>query len=901
MNKKISAKRITGIIFSVIFIAAFLFGLVWAIINWETVKQSFSGTQLYTAEQVEQIKEDTYNEALKDKDSYLELINNLRDEKINLTDELSQAKIDITSLQNANKEYQTSVETLTAEKEFLTGEVTNLTAVKIENEQTISNLTTDIENYEIQISNLNLDIENNQNTISQLENQITLIEQEIASLQDINEDNEATISELTQQKSDFETQIINLNAQISSKTQEINTLNSTITSLNNMVAKLQSTNDIQAQTIENLNSQIVSLNSQISNLTFQINNNSGLVSSLNFKIAQLENTIAYYEEYIAGLENGTQIVVTFEFNGSVYNVQVINKGSKLSLVEPTSTEYVIFNYWQLEDGTRIDLNTYTFEKSTKVIANITYKYNVNFYVDNSSINEQIIIKDGYSVEPENPVKSGYDFDGWSLDGKTVINVSETKITKNTIFYAVFTKLYTVEFNDGTSIINSQTVRNGEFANNVDIEDTTYKIFNGWLYNNSLVNVPTFAISSDTVFIASYTYKYDVTFKVEEQTHNSQIIASGNFASEPTAPTKTGYTFKGWSLDGQNIVNLNSTPITATTTFIAIFEINTYTVTFDTGDTNTTTTQQVTYNSSPSEPATPIKDGYEFEYWTLNKENMVNVTDIAITDNTTFYAVFSYYDFVATTWNGLENLNGRYVWTANDNVYYSNSTNQYVLNKETNTWSSISWTILDTVTIFDSSNVWTDNLNYYYTAGINTYKINFETFELEKISSSTGISNFRATDVWTDGINTYYSRGYSNHYVLNKETFTWEAKTWNGNYEDVFGSEIVNVGEEIYNFGGAYSNFKLNKQTETWEASGFISGIGSIAITGIVPYLNNVYYVYQNNLLLLDLEAQNYKVITNLSTLDTSLNNECFWCSADNMYYSRGPNQYILTKIFVYCE
>ena len=515
--------------------------------------------------------------------------------------------------------------------------------------------------------------------------------------------------------------------------------------------------------------------------------------------------------------------------------------------------------------------------------------------------DQIIVKNGYATKPINPTKTGYEFDGWSLDGQTVIEVSETPITKNTIFYAVFTKLHTVQFNDGTQVIDTQSVRNGEFAETVDIEDTTYKVFNGWLYNNSLVEVSTFTISSDTLFTASYTYKYDVTFKVDEQTHNSQIIASGNFASEPTEPTKIGYTFKGWSLDGQNIVNLNSTPITSTTTFIAIFEINTYTVTFDTGDTNTTTTQQVNYNSSPVEPTVPTKDGYEFEYWTLNKEDMVNVTDIAITENTIFYAVYSYYDFVATTWSGLENLNGRYVWTANDNVYYSNSSNQYILNKETNTWSSISWTILDTVITFNLSNVWTDNVNYYYTAGTNTYKINFETFELEKISSSTGISNFNADYVWTDGINTYYSSGFSNHYVLNKETFTWEAKTWNGNHANISGLYIVNFGEDIYSLGGLGYMLKLDKQTETWEKISSVFGLTALVGYNILECSNNFYYAYQNNLLLLDLEADTNKVVIDLSTLDTSLNEGCFWTTADNMYYSRGPNQYKLTKIFVYCE
>ena len=123
--------------------------------------------------------------------------------------------------------------------------------------------------------------------------------------------------------------------------------------------------------------------------------------------------------------------ITAEFNGAVYNVQVINKGSKLSLIEPTSTEYVIFNYWEDEEGNQVDLSTKTFNESTKLIANVTYKYDVNFYVDNASVDDQIIIKNGYATKPANPQKSGYEFDGWSLDGQTVVEVSETPITKNT--------------------------------------------------------------------------------------------------------------------------------------------------------------------------------------------------------------------------------------------------------------------------------------------------------------------------------------------------------------------------------------------------------------------------------------------------------------------------------------
>ena len=41
-----SAKKIIGIIVSVVFIAAFVFVLGWGIINWNKVKDGFSGSGL---------------------------------------------------------------------------------------------------------------------------------------------------------------------------------------------------------------------------------------------------------------------------------------------------------------------------------------------------------------------------------------------------------------------------------------------------------------------------------------------------------------------------------------------------------------------------------------------------------------------------------------------------------------------------------------------------------------------------------------------------------------------------------------------------------------------------------------------------------------------------------------
>ena len=585
--------------------------------------------------------QDGYDTALPAKDVYENTIKELQAE---LSDVTTQYELVVSS----NESYKAQVEQLTAQKTELESSVATLTQTKTENEQTIASLTTQVDNSNKQVEDLTADLADVNEQVEDLTADLADVNEQLEELQADAVTNASTIAQLLQDKSGLENQITNLNSEISTKTQQINTLQDNIINLNNLISQLQSTNELQAQTISNLNAQIVSLNTQISNLTLQINNNSGLVSTLNQKITQLENSIAYYEEYIAGLETGTQIVITAEFNGSVYNVQVINKGGKVSLVEPTSTDYVIFNYWQLEDGTQIDLSTYTFNESTKIIANVTYKYDVDFYVDNVSISDDIIVANSFATAPSNPSKSGYEFDGWSLDGSTVLDVSSYAITKNTIFYAVFAKLHTVQFDDGTKIIDTQTVRNGEYAEDVEIEDTTYKIFVGWMVAGSIVDVESYVISYDTVFTASYTYKYDVTFMSDSSEYDTQIVTSGNYATEPEQPTKTGYTFLGWSINGSDIVSVTSISITANTTFLALWQINSYVVQFDDG-TNIVNTQSINYGGYATAPATPTKTGYLFKGWSLDGSNVVIVTSTAITQATTFVALWDK-TYVVTYYN-----------------------------------------------------------------------------------------------------------------------------------------------------------------------------------------------------------------------------------------------------------
>ena len=583
-----STGKVFTIIFSILLVVVLGFGITWICINADKVKEGMSGSALYTEEDLENAHQDGYNEALENEQEYLTLINEYRDTITNLTDTVSQLNLQIQTLTNANNDYEKQIETLT-----------NL---KTQNEATISSLNATIE------AN-NITIASNNETISSLTVQV----------EELEEDKENNLA-------------------------QINSLNTQISNLQAVNTQLENTNTSNLSTIATLNSQIQSLNSQISDLIYSSSNSTSIINSLNAQIDKLEDSIEYYESVISGLTTEGKVAVTFEFAGAVHNVQIVPTGSTVSVTTPTSTDYVIFNYWMV-DGEQIDLSTYTFSESTKVIANVTYKYDVKFMTDDETThNSQIVTSGSCATLPEEPTKTGYDFDGWSLDGVTIIdNIATTPVTGNVTYKAVFTKLHTVTFMSENEVEDTQTIRNGEYATYVSIESTTYKVFNGWTLNGALVDIASQKIVADTTFIASFTYKFDVKFKVDNTDYDSQIITSGSFATLPTAPTKEGYSFKGWSLTegGEVINNIESTAVTQNVTYYAVFEINAYTVTFMSDGSIYGEVQTISHGSYASLPTAPIKEYFVFEGWSLteNGEIVSNIDTIAVTQTTTYYAIF----------------------------------------------------------------------------------------------------------------------------------------------------------------------------------------------------------------------------------------------------------------------
>ena len=102
------------------------------------------------------------------------------------------------------------------------------------------------------------------------------------------------------------------------------------------------------------------------------------------------------------------------------------------------------------------------------------------------------------------------------------------------------------------------------------------------------------------------------------------------ATLPTDVTRTGYTFKGW-YDNENLTGSPVTAISNTETgnkeYWAKWEINQYTITFDTAGGSTVASITQDYGTAITAPADPTREGYTFIGWdkaiptTMPAENM----------------------------------------------------------------------------------------------------------------------------------------------------------------------------------------------------------------------------------------------------------------------------------------
>ncbi|MBQ7584117.1 MAG: InlB B-repeat-containing protein [Lachnospiraceae bacterium] len=149
--------------------------------------------------------------------------------------------------------------------------------------------------------------------------------------------------------------------------------------------------------------------------------------------------------------------------------------------------------------------------------------------------------------------------------------------------------------------------------------TTY-IYHGLRYT---YDADARSIYSAELSLSDTDYYYTVNFDTggKGTTPDAQTVAPESTVIRPEDPVETGYTFSGWHRDAACTEpwDFDTDTVSGDMTLYGGWNINVYTVSFDSVGGSSVSSQQVEYNSAAAEPEAPVREGAVFKGWYADRE------------------------------------------------------------------------------------------------------------------------------------------------------------------------------------------------------------------------------------------------------------------------------------------
>ena len=232
----------------------------------------------------------------------------------------------------------------------------------------------------------------------------------------------------------------------------------------------------------------------------------------------------------------------------------------------------------------------------------TNKYTITF--DTNGGSEIALITQDYGTEittPDNPTRKGYTFKGWDKE------IPETMPAENITVKAQWEiNQYTITFDtNGGSEIAPITQDYGTEITAPDNPTRKGYTFKGWDKE-----IPeTMPAENMTVKAQWEINQYTITFDTNGGSEIAPITQDyGTEITAPDNPTRKGYTFKGWDKE------IPETMPAGNITVKAQWEINQYTITFDTNGGSEIVPITQDYGTEITVPDNPTRKGYTFKGW-----------------------------------------------------------------------------------------------------------------------------------------------------------------------------------------------------------------------------------------------------------------------------------------------
>ena len=250
-----------------------------------------------------------------------------------------------------------------------------------------------------------------------------------------------------------------------------------------------------------------------------------------------------------------------------------------------------------------------------------------------------------------PTRTGYTFNGWytaQTGGSQVTTSTKVTITSAQTLYARWTAntyKVTLDVNGGTATITEFNVTYDGTYSSLPTPTRTCYTFNGWYTaqtgGSQVTSSTKVTITSAQTLYARWTANpYNVVFNGNGSTSGDVYSQSFTYdkaqALQQNAFQKIGYHFVGWATsatgskvynDKQSVTNIAGT--NTSVTLYAIWQANTYTVTFNANNgVGTMNSLSMTYDAEAVNlPTNTItREGYIFKGWSTSLDGKVLLHD-----------------------------------------------------------------------------------------------------------------------------------------------------------------------------------------------------------------------------------------------------------------------------------
>ena len=303
------------------------------------------------------------------------------------------------------------------------------------------------------------------------------------------------------------------------------------------------------------------------------------------------------KEYWAKWEINQYTVTVKPENGKADIIITQDYGTPITAPDNPTRKGYTFKGWDKEIPETMPAENITVKAQWKI-----NQYTITF--DTNGGSEIAPITQDYGTEitaPDNPTRKGYTFKGWDKE------IPETMPAENITVKAQWKiNQYTIAFDtNGGSEIAPITQDYGTEITAPDNPTRKGYTFKGWDKE-----IPkTMPAENMTVKAQWEINQYTIAFDTNGGSEIAPITQDyGTEITAPDNPTRKGYTFKGWDKE------IPKTMPAENITVKAQWEINQYTITFDTNGGSEIAPITQDYGTEITAPDNPTRKGYAFKGW-----------------------------------------------------------------------------------------------------------------------------------------------------------------------------------------------------------------------------------------------------------------------------------------------